>query len=86
MVDVVEEVCCDFLKFFDIECLFRNCFLMIILNFDFICFYDFILWGFYVDFFLLYFVFCSCLFILNKDVKSNDVKVRLVKGLVGERL
>ena len=84
-VDAVEEVCRDPSKFFDTECLFRNRFLMTIPNSDFIRLHDFTLLGFYVDLFLLHPVFRSCLATLNKDVKSNDVKARLAKGLAGDR-
>lgn len=84
-VDAVEEVCRDPSKFFDTECLFRNRFLMTIPNSDFIRLHDFKLRGFYVDLFLLHPVFRSCLATLNKDVKSNDVKARLAKGLAGHR-
>lgn len=84
-VDAVEEVCRDPSKFFDTECLFRNRFLMTIPNSDLIRLHDLTLRGFYVDLFLLHPVFRSCLPTLNKDVKSNDVKARLAKGLAGER-
>lgn len=84
-VDAVEEVCRDPSKFFDPECLYRNRFLMTIPNSDFIRVHDATLRGIYVDIFLLHPVFRSCLPTLNKDVKSNDVKGRLVEGLAGNR-
>lgn len=84
-VDAVEEVCRDPSKFFDTECLYRNRYLMTIPNSDFLRLHDATLRGFYVDLFLLHPVFRSCLPTLNKDVKSNDVKGRLAKGLAGDR-
>ena len=84
-VDAVKEVCRDPSKFFDTECLYRNRFLMTIQNSDFLRLHDVTLRGFYVDLFLLHPVFRGCLATLNKDVKSNDVKTRLARGLAGDR-
>ena len=87
--EIDAEVCRDPSKFFDPGCLFTNRHSWSSGNRDF--FYtplrthNLALRGFYVDLLLLHPVFRSCLPILNKDVKSNDVKARLAKGLAGDR-